>query len=75
MKKPSLVLSWDDAPIMMDIPYVARILGVTPESVRRYCEKGLLPASKVFNTWRIEKELLQAHMAKNRNSYREELKP
>lgn len=37
----------------------ARLLGVTADTVKRYCVKGLLPAQKLGKTWVIEASALK----------------
>ena len=41
------------------VPEAAAILGVHPETVKRLCQRGRIPAEKVHNTWLIEKEKLR----------------
>ena len=48
--------NWDDVPVIIDVPYAARLLGFTVDVMTRKCQKGLFPAHKVFNKWRIRKE-------------------
>ena len=57
-KKPKrmLVMSWDEVPVVVDLPYIAYILGVSKEQVRKYCLSGVLPAFKLDKTWRINKQ-------------------
>ena len=38
---------------------VARRLGVHPETVKRLCRQGDLPAGKVHNTWLIHRDTLE----------------
>ena len=37
----------------------ATFLGVHPETVKRLCQRGRLPAEKIHNTWLIHRENLQ----------------
>lgn len=54
------ITSWDEVPVIMDIPYAARLLGFTTDVLSRKCQKGEIPAHKIFNKWRIRKdELMQ----------------
>lgn len=53
MKTPT---SWADVPIVLDIPYVAQLLGRHPETIRQQCVAGKLPAIKIGSEWRISKE-------------------
>lgn len=54
--------SWDDIPIVFDLPYVAVILGVCPETARRLVQKGTIKAIKVENQWRINKQDLMCYL-------------
>jgi excisionase family DNA binding protein len=49
------ITEWDNVPVIFDIPMAARILGVTPEGVKRRCQLGELPAFKDGKLWRFEK--------------------
>ena len=59
------ITSWDDVPIVMDLPMAARIIGTTRESLEKRCHKGTFPAYKEGRLWRIEKGALLAHIEKN----------
>ncbi|MBA7646300.1 hypothetical protein ES703_54062 [subsurface metagenome] len=37
----------------------ATFLGVHPETVKRLCQRGRLPAEKIHNTWLIHREKLE----------------
>jgi len=37
----------------------ARRLGVHPETVKRLCRQGDIPATKIHNTWLIHQERLE----------------
>ena len=52
------------------VPEAAAILGVHPETVKRICQRGRIPAEKVHNTWLIQKEKLQEFAATYRNPRR-----
>lgn len=56
------VTDWSTVPVVMDIPLAARIIGQTPERIRKKCINGQFPAYKEGSEWRIEKELLIAYM-------------
>lgn len=47
---------WDEVPVVMDIPYVARLIGFNVDVLTRKCQKGEFPAHKIFGHWRIKKE-------------------
>lgn len=52
------------------VPEAAAILGVHPETVKRLCQRGRIPAEKVHNTWLIQKEKLEEFAATYRNPRR-----
>ena len=58
MRKKQYIMNWDSVPILVDCAYVALILGVTPETVRKACVSGELPAFQVGKggLWRINKD-------------------
>ena len=61
-KKKDFLYNWDDVPVVVDVPYAAWVLGVTPETVRKECQRGKLKAFKVADTcWRIRKDDLIAY--------------
>jgi excisionase family DNA binding protein len=52
------VCSWDEVPVIMDIPMAARIVGQHPDYIKKRAQKGDFPAFKVGSQWRVEKETL-----------------
>ncbi len=55
MKKQEPVVGWNQVPIVIDLPYVAVVLGANPEVIRRYLASGKLKGFKVGREWRINK--------------------
>lgn len=55
MKKQEPVVGWGQVPIVIDLPYVAVVLGANPEVIRRYLASGKLKGFKVGREWRINK--------------------
>ena len=54
--KRTLIYDWSHVPIIMDVAYVANLLGLTYEYTRRMCKRGEIPAYKVGEqSWRINK--------------------
>lgn len=62
-----LVTSWEDVPVIFDIPMAARIIGAKPASVKRRCQRGDFPAFKNGKLWRITKEALLKYINENGN--------
>ena len=50
--------TWSDVPALIDLEQAAVLLGLSIESVRRYCVTGDLPAVQIGKQWRIDKERL-----------------
>jgi len=64
MKRQKLTTDWDDVPVVMDLPYAARILALTPETLIKRAKAGTFPAYKEGKVWRVRKESLIAHTVK-----------
>lgn len=67
MKKAEPVVGWDQVPIVVDLPYVAVILGANPEVVRRYLATGKIRGFKVGREWRITKDELINFVSRKEN--------
>ena len=65
------ITNWDQVPIIMDIPMVARILGYHPERIRQLIKLNKIPAYKIGQSWRIEKQDLIDYLHSGRNGYSE----
>lgn len=50
------VTSWNEVPVVFDIPMAARILGKSADWISRRCQRGELPAFKDGKEWRFEKD-------------------
>ena len=57
-----LITDWSNVPLFFDINYLVRLLGITPETARRYCRENTIPAVIVGCDWRISKDLLRAQL-------------
>ncbi len=53
---------WQDVPVLMDPPAVARVLGCTYQSVVKALQQGRIPGQKVLGGWLIRKDQLMAHL-------------
>jgi excisionase family DNA binding protein len=51
-------LTWNDVPALIDLEQASVLLGLSIESVRRYCVIGDIPAIQIGKQWRIDKEKL-----------------
>lgn len=56
------ITEWINLPVIMDIAMVARLLGKSPETVRRKIIEGEIPAQKMCDEWRIRKDELMLHL-------------
>jgi excisionase family DNA binding protein len=52
--------SWEELPLIIDLPIVCRMLGRSYSNVKQMCQDGKIPAFKVGQEWRIDKTALQA---------------
>jgi hypothetical protein len=48
-------LTWNDVPALIDLEQASVLLGLSIESVRRYCVIGDIPAIQIGKQWRIDK--------------------
>lgn len=53
-------ISWGDVPALIDLEQASALLGLSIESVRRYCVTGDIPAVQIGKQWRIDKAKLMA---------------
>ncbi len=51
-------LTWDEVPALLNIEQASILLGLSIESVRRYCLTNDLPAIQIGKQWRIDKQKL-----------------
>ena len=58
MYKKKNYLSWNEVPALMTIEEAGLLLGLSVESVRRYCLIGDIPAVQIGKQWRIDKQKL-----------------
>ena len=58
------ITSWDTVPLVMDLPMAARIVGSTPEYLKKRAQRGTFPAYKEGNQWRVSKEKLIQHVGR-----------
>ena len=56
------VTSWEDVPIIMDLPFAARIVGQSPEYLKKRAQRGEFPAFKESGEWRVRKSALMRHV-------------
>lgn len=57
--------SWDDVPLVLDIPYIAFMLGLSNERVRQLLANGSIKGIKIDKIWRINKADLMLFLGAN----------
>ena len=60
--KVKVATDWAEVPIIMDLPYAARMIGITPEALAKRCQKGTFPGYKEGKFWRVTKAALINHI-------------
>lgn len=69
MAKNKVISNWDLVPIVLDVPYVSMLLGICPETARRYVEQGKIRGTKVGKGWVVLKaDLMEFLGAKEEKS-------
>ena len=62
-KKP--ITDWQTVPVVIDLKYAARIIGVSEKALIQRCQKKQFPAYKEGKLWRVKKESLLEHIDKS----------
>lgn len=57
---------------LLPIRFVARKLGVSDRSVRRYIEAGLLQGTRIGGVWRVERQALASFILAGRTETKED---
>ena len=52
MPRERPIINWDEVPVIIDVPYVARLLA----------QRGVLPAHKIGKLWRFDKEEIRQYI-------------
>ena len=60
--KQKPITSWDEVPLVMDLPLAARIVGQNPEYLKKRAGRGGFPAYKEGGSWRVSKDALREHI-------------
>ena len=53
------IIKWEEVPVVIDAPYVARILRISEHAVRDKMISGEIPARKVGKVWRVSRDKLR----------------
>lgn len=62
MTREKFVYNWQEVPLIVDVGYVCRILGVTADTVQSLLRTGELKGRKVGRAWRICKSDIMAYV-------------
>ena len=63
MKKAQIITSWEQVPVVIDLPFAARILGQSIETLKKRSQRGELPgAFKAGRDWRVAKDALRSYI-------------
>ena len=62
MKMTKHFTSWDQLPIVLDVPQVACLLCLHPNTVTRLCRAGKLTGRKIGREWRVNKSSVMDFM-------------
>lgn len=58
--------NWNDVPLIMDLPTVSSLVGLNPNYLAILARKNELPAFKVGDSWRVDKEDLLCYISKQK---------
>ena len=65
-KRPKIITSWDQIPLVMDLPLACVLLGKSYEGLKKSCQQGKFPAFKCGTEWRVLKDDLIAYIENNK---------
>lgn len=61
-EKRLTVCSWDEVPVLIDLPLAACILGFSVDHTRKMLQQGKIQAHKMGRDWRISKDAFRAYV-------------
>lgn len=62
MPRERPILNWDDVPVVIDVPYAARLLALSVDYTSRLAQRGVLPGHKIGKQWRFDKDELRQYI-------------
>jgi len=63
MNKSQIITNWNQVPVEIDLPFAARILGQSIETLKKRSQRGELPgAFKAGREWRVNKAALRGYV-------------
>ena len=60
--RAAITVDWKTVPVLCDIGIVAKTIGFSYETVRRWMADGTMPAVQIGGEWRIRKDALMAYV-------------
>lgn len=63
-----IITSWDQVPLIMDLPFVCRIIAKSYDRLVKLSQQGKFPAFKAGSEWRVTKDDLIRYIEENKNT-------
>ena len=54
-RRRKYIMNWDEVPVILDLGYIAMVLGCSRENARKLCADNVIPSFKVGAMWRVKK--------------------
>jgi len=67
MIRTKVVTSWDEVPVIFDMPMAARLFGRSVDSLKLKAQAREIPAFKIGAEWRFDKDAIQAFIKSGGN--------
>ncbi|MBQ6873876.1 MAG: helix-turn-helix domain-containing protein [Clostridia bacterium] len=58
-KKIIYYRDWDELPVLLTLSQVAILLDITHDTAQKWARAGKIPAVKVVDEWRVEKQAIR----------------
>lgn len=65
-RRPKIITSWDQIPLVMDLPLACVILGKSYDRMLKMSQQGKFPAFKCGTEWRVLKDDLIGYIESNK---------
>ena len=65
-KKIIYYRDWDELPVLLTLSQVAILFDMTLDTDQKWAKKGKIPAVKIADQWRVEKQAIQNMFNQNR---------
>ena len=62
MPRERPIVNWDEVPVIIDVPYVARLLALNFDYTTSLAQMCVLPDHKIGNLWRFDKEEIRQYI-------------